>query len=569
MGHAQPGEKVWTTRSRDDDSNATSRIPASTVFATGNGGEYRKSFHSYPPGYGQLIESPVSWAIQPMQIDTKNRDGSMDKPGQPFTPGPYPAIIAQNTRAPRTGPDAVYSGLLECPCTDRITKEMGTTGGASAQVSGSCGHELDTASECESEATKIAQSVGTTTRNPATCSYGEHQGTFLAGFAPGAFQANFSSLATAKAWCCAHSGCGGVTFQEGAYTARASNTPQKFKMEGLVSWVLAGSSDSLNFTSGASPSKPPGCSIEVTPAGVTGFFNKLKNGVTCGGRPGERVLAGSALAGEVSIHLNMNEHQNMVTIELSGPDKVWFGGGFGADAMSGTYSIVVDGEGKVSEHKLGNHAPGTVLQPSVKVISSKLLNGRRTVTLTRQIKLADYAGNYYDFDLTSTILPVISAVGSGPTFSYHKTHSVATVTLFAESAPTCVCAGTPPAFGKTANAKLLYDASGTIGSNNGSIGFGKNCVGECAPGDTSCTKESSMIAQKNPTCDIRYYKGGLGCCHHLYYLLDKNQSHLIPDDILQYHMKMRFYFQEFQPEQHQQLYRWHWQCVIFLDSYAS
>eukprot|EP01043_Picozoa_sp_COSAG02_P026242 COSAG02_NODE_1506_length_12232_cov_420.616088_5_plen_117_part_00 len=101
MGHAHPGEKVWTTRAREDDSNATSRIPVATVFATGNGGEYRKSFHSYPAGYGQLIESPVSWAIQPMQIDTKNRDGSMDQPGMPFKPGPYPAVIAQNTRSPR------------------------------------------------------------------------------------------------------------------------------------------------------------------------------------------------------------------------------------------------------------------------------------------------------------------------------------------------------------------------------------------------------------------------------------------------------------------------------------
>ena len=49
------------------------------------GGEYRKSFHSYPSNethrYAQLVESPVSWAIQPMQIDTKNRDGSMDEPG--------------------------------------------------------------------------------------------------------------------------------------------------------------------------------------------------------------------------------------------------------------------------------------------------------------------------------------------------------------------------------------------------------------------------------------------------------------------------------------------------------
>lgn len=559
MGHAHPGDKVWTTRARDDDRNATSRIPVATVFATGNGGEYRKSFHSYPTGYGQLIESPVSWAIQPMQIDTKNRDGSMDKPGMPFTPGPYPAVIAQNTRAPRAGPDAVYSGLLECPCTDRITKVMATTGAASAAVSGTCGHELGTASECESAASEMAQSAPATHAAPP-CSFGEHQGVFLAGDAPGA-PANFSSLAIAQAWCCAHKGCGGITFQQGVYTARASGTPTKYPMKGLVSWILGGSTNNFNFSSGSSPSKPTGCSIDVTSTGVTGFFNTLKTGVACGGQPGERALAGSASVGEVSIHLNMDEHANVVTIELSGPDRVWFGSGFGANEMSGTYSIVVDGQGKVSEHKLGDHAPGTVLQPSVKVLSSKVANGVRTVTLTRQIKMADYAGNYYDFDLTVTSLPVISAVGSGPTFSYHKSHSTATVALFAESAPTCVCAGTPPAFGKTPNAKLVYDASGTTGSYNGSVGFGKNCVGECAAGDTSCTKESSLIAQKNPTCDIRYYKGGLGCCHHLYYLLDKNQSHLIPDDVLQYHMKMRFYFQEFNPQRHQQLYRWHWQTV--------
>ena len=47
-GHATPGDSVWITRPKDDDSNPTSRIPVSTVFATGNGGEFRKSFHSYP-----------------------------------------------------------------------------------------------------------------------------------------------------------------------------------------------------------------------------------------------------------------------------------------------------------------------------------------------------------------------------------------------------------------------------------------------------------------------------------------------------------------------------------------
>ena len=79
------------------------------------------SSHAEPFRYAQLIESPVSWRIQPMQIDTKNRDGSMAEPGMPFKAGPAP----RNSKAPVVGPDAVYSGLLECPCTDRITRSYG------------------------------------------------------------------------------------------------------------------------------------------------------------------------------------------------------------------------------------------------------------------------------------------------------------------------------------------------------------------------------------------------------------------------------------------------------------
>ena len=40
--------------------------------------------------------------------------------------------------------------------------------------------------------------------------------------------------------------------------------------------------------------------------------------------------------------------------------------------MKDSYSIVVDGAGKVSEHKLGNHAAGTALKPMVTVVSSKV-----------------------------------------------------------------------------------------------------------------------------------------------------------------------------------------------------
>ena len=156
--------------------------------------------------------------------------------------------------------------------------------------------------------------------------------------------------------------------------------------------------------------------------------------------------------------------------------------------------------------------------------------------------MEDYEANYFDFSLTQTNLPYITAVGSGPAFAYHKSKALSTLRLFAET--TCVCAAAPPVFGDTASATLTYDATGTVNSKNSTIGFGKACVGECAAGDKSCTKSSSMIEQRNPTCDVRYYRGGLGCCHHLYYLLDKNQSQLVPsDDVLSYRMKARFYFQ--------------------------
>ena len=63
-GHATPGDSVWITRPKDDDSNPTSRIPVSTVFATGNGGEFRKSYHGYPEGYAQLLYSPTHWVVE-------------------------------------------------------------------------------------------------------------------------------------------------------------------------------------------------------------------------------------------------------------------------------------------------------------------------------------------------------------------------------------------------------------------------------------------------------------------------------------------------------------------------
>ena len=43
------------------------------------GGEFRKSYHGYPAGYAQLIQSPHQWVVEPMQIDTHNREAATRK----------------------------------------------------------------------------------------------------------------------------------------------------------------------------------------------------------------------------------------------------------------------------------------------------------------------------------------------------------------------------------------------------------------------------------------------------------------------------------------------------------
>ena len=58
----------------EDEEREAGALPSSTALGAGNGGEYRKSFHGYAPGYGQVIESPQSLQLTPMQIDTWNRD---------------------------------------------------------------------------------------------------------------------------------------------------------------------------------------------------------------------------------------------------------------------------------------------------------------------------------------------------------------------------------------------------------------------------------------------------------------------------------------------------------------
>jgi len=93
-----------------------------------------------------------------MQIDTKNRDHE----GPGFKQGPLP-------RSALAPPGATYSGLLECPCTTRIKKEV-FQGYKTLSEGGSCADPLANASECFSAVPRILQAAGFRTASGANAS---------------------------------------------------------------------------------------------------------------------------------------------------------------------------------------------------------------------------------------------------------------------------------------------------------------------------------------------------------------------------------------------------------------
>ena len=100
-----------------EEARSTSALPSHQSFGSANGGEFRKSYHGFAPGYALVVDSPTQLQITPMQIDTWHREAmNISAPRPPkFVPGPLP-------RASLAGRGALHSGLLECPMTSRLTK---------------------------------------------------------------------------------------------------------------------------------------------------------------------------------------------------------------------------------------------------------------------------------------------------------------------------------------------------------------------------------------------------------------------------------------------------------------
>ena len=418
----------YLTFKREDveDENAATEIPTSQFISEGNGGEFRKSYHGYPKGFAQLIESPTTFHIQPMQIDTKNRHYN----GSDFRADLLPKASA----APA---NASYSGLLECPCTERIVKKMDHS--YTTQSKDTCERKVEKADECFEAAIKVEENK--------------------------------------------------IMSNETVDTE----------------------------------SMPTGCSvIHHANGSVFAYFNTKDTTTACGGG---KMFTGLYNAEEavasVTIDLDSTVTGGKATITLSGPTGNWFSFGFNAPKFSMAdkpYTIVVDGTGNVSERKLGNHDPGTVLASSVQIVSNSVTDGVRKVVIAREFK--GKTPDHYSFDVGTSSIPVISASGNSSAFSYHgpKTRTGGTIQMTAVDFPTCIC------------------SAGISGSING-IPFRKDCRPE---------PFGDLLQQKNPTCWLDTYQGGLQCCHHQNVLLDVDQEQ--PDELLTYHMKFRFYFQPYIPE---------------------
>jgi hypothetical protein len=153
------------------------------------------------------------------------------------------------------------------------------------------------------------------------------------------------------------------------------------------------------------------------------------------------------------------------------------------------------------------------------------------VTLTRP--LAGATSAHYTFLPTATAVPFLSAIGSGPALAYHKAKSVATIHLWPNGGGSeCLCSLPAKPFGE-GSGLIKYLPTGET------IGFPPNRCSQYPRG--------VLIDQRNPTCDLRAYVGGLSTCHHGWHLLDAEQEVPWQDQPLVYYKKFRIWFQEYSP----------------------
>ena len=558
-------------------------LPTSQFISEGNGGESRRSFHGYPAGYAQLVDSIDAWHMTPMQIDTRDRKcgvtpadvGKCTDLGAPgYVRPPEPKQARYGRGIPAGG--SPYSGVLECPCNSRYggdpafypdagTKEVAHA--FASVASGTCAKDQAVASarDCYDAAATLGfggrvgapgapaqtNTTADTSALPVGCSVAVDGAT---GAATATY--NTASPLAAKAACAtgasrsgshdaaavgvtlsirleADSTGGPPSFQRsGAAKAGVYCKDNKAKGNVLKEFKAAAKGDAA--ADAAISACEAYCAGEAacTACSVDGPNDPAQWAAlkTCEGKP--LTYSGtSARAGDISRKLASGGN---ATITLRGPADAWFGVGLDAALMTDSpYALIVSGDSaatvKIMERQLGTggteaeHDGGDLLAPSVTLLSAAdAADGTRTVVLRRPF--AGKTAKHYTFDAAAPTIKFIAAVGSSQAFAYHKAHTAAVMSLApTDGSPTCLC--------DSGSVGQMCDTNGTkCGS------FVKNCN----------TQPGGLEQQHNPTCNSGQYGGGLRCCGDTRIMLDTDQDP--GTDLLRYHMKFRIWYQDYTPK---------------------
>jgi len=460
-GLTHGSEDHWVTELKYTAEEAENMDPKVQFFSEGNGREFRMSYHGYPRGYAQLIESPDTFRLVPMLIDTFNRD----EPGPAYRPGPMP-------RSSQVPPSAGYSGLLECPCSDRIQKTWNMTYSLKATI---CDEPVQSQKECFETAPQL---VGSSLFRRLVI--------------------HNASLPT---------GCSLVQFKDGTTDVYWNSESVEASLEAddnRIDPFVASKNDMVAFAAGQ---------VNVTVA----------------------VQQPSAGNGNGLSDVDVDD-DDAVIIKIVGPVDKWFGVGFGSATMcnhmesdqcpdGGPYAIIVKGD-HVEERQLGYHEAGVVLSNTTSTSSSHLkihrnqvVGGNRTVVLTRSRH-----GSSFSFDpVLAANLPIITARGCSMEFAQHCGHGPAQLNFLETEKQTQICrAGVQG----TIQGRKFYEEGRCPSFPRGSL-ISKDYI--------------------NPTCKVKTYQGGLFCCNHGQFLLDKDQEIPWQDQYLEYQLKFRFYFEEYRP----------------------
>ena len=324
-------------------------IPLSQFFSEANGGEMRLSYHGYPSSYAQLLDSPNVFHIQPMQIDTWNRD----EPTAAFRPGgPLPKSSSQ------IPPSAGYSGLIECPCSDRLEKKTWPT----YQLCERSDDTIRNATECLAAAKTVAQ--------------GSH------------YSLKVVNDASQPSGCTLTQKIDGdIEVLWNTHTPTQLPPTDVSRITEEVGVGAGKEQQTVAFASGQ-------VNVTVTSLGSD-----------------DSDYVGITIIGPSDAWFAVGFGSNTMCLNPVADEC----------PSGGPYAIIVDAKGNVFEHKLDFHGPGKLLEPSIQIETVTEKNGYLKIALKRPLQGLSENHYTFDVDVGNTV-PIITARGCPETPDFPHQH---------------------------------------------------------------------------------------------------------------------------------------------------